>query len=67
MAWERYDDFNPAGFNDDIDREIRNRKSTDNGISFAASYVKVADVFPVGDSFALRGGFRTFLDLKEWP
>ena len=63
VAWERYDDFNPAGFNDAIDREIRNRKSIDNGISFAA-FTKVADVFPVGDSFALRGGFRTFLDLQ---
>jgi hypothetical protein len=63
VAWERYDDFNPAGFSDAIDREIRNRKSIDNGISFAA-FTKVADVFPVGDSFALRGGFRTFLDLQ---
>jgi hypothetical protein len=63
VAWERYDDFNPAGFNDAIDREIRNRKSMDHGITFAA-FTKVADVFPVGDSFALRGGFRTFLDLQ---
>jgi len=64
VAWERYDDFNPAGFNDFIDREIRDRKSTDNGASFAA-FVKVADVFPTGDSFALRGGFRTFLDIMQ--
>jgi hypothetical protein len=64
VAWERYDDFNPAGFNDNIDREIRARKSTDNGASFAP-FVKVADVFPTGDAFALRGGFRTFLDIMQ--
>jgi hypothetical protein len=63
VAWERYDDFDVTGFNDAIDREIRNRRSVDNGVSFTP-FTKVADVFPVGDSFALRGGFRTFLDLQ---
>ena len=57
VTWERYDDFNPAMLNDAIDREIRSRKSIDNGATFAP-FTKVADVFPSGDSFALRGGFR---------
>ena len=61
VVWERYDDFNPATFNDPLDREIRSSKSTDHGATFAA-FTKVADVFPSGDSFALRGGFRAFLD-----
>jgi hypothetical protein len=61
VVWERYDDFNPATFNDSNDREIRSRKSTDTGATFAA-FTKVADVFPSGDGFALRGGFRAFLD-----
>jgi hypothetical protein len=63
VAWERYDDFNPATSNDAIDREIRIRTSVDQGETFAA-FTKVADVFPAGDSFALRGGFRAFLDLQ---
>jgi hypothetical protein len=63
VVWERYDDFNPAGFNDSIDRELRSRRSTDTGLTFAA-FTKVADVFPSGDGFALRGGFRTFLDMQ---
>ena len=45
---------------------FRNRKSLDHGITFAA-FTKVADVFPVGDSFALRGGFRTSSTFREWP
>jgi hypothetical protein len=63
VVWERYDDFNPLAFNDAIDREIRSRKSVDHGATFAA-FTKVVDVFPSGDSFALRGGFRNFLDLQ---
>ena len=61
VVWERYDDFNPATFNDPLDRELRSTKSSDHGATFAA-FTKVADVFPSGDSFALRGGFRAFLD-----
>jgi hypothetical protein len=61
VVWERYDDFNPATFNDPLDRELRSSKSTDHGVTFAA-FTKVADVFPSGDSFALRGGFRAFID-----
>jgi hypothetical protein len=64
VLWERYDDFNPTMFLDAIDREIRSRKSVDSGATFA-EFTKVADVFPIGDSFAIRGGFRTFLDLQS--
>ena len=64
VLWERYDDFNPTMFLDAIDREIRSRKSVDSGATFAP-FTKVADVFPIGDSFAIRGGFRTFLDLQS--
>ena len=46
------------------DRELRSRKSVDSGATFAP-FTKVADVFPIGDSFAIRGGFRTFLDLQS--
>jgi len=63
VAWERYDDFNPATSSDSIDREIRIRTSVDQGNTFAV-FTKVADVFPSGDSFALRGGFRAFIDLQ---
>jgi hypothetical protein len=64
VLWERYDDFNPTMFLDAIDRAIRSRKSVDSGATFAA-FTKVADVFPIGDSFAIRGGFRTFIDLQS--
>ena len=62
VAWERYDDFDPALTTPSTGRSAAASRSTI-GITFAA-FTKVADVFPVGDSFAIRGGFRTFLDLQ---
>ena len=55
VAWEFY----AADF---VTREIRIRRSTDHGVSFAR-FVKVTNVVCVGDCFALQGGFRDFLDL----
>ena len=54
VAWEHLADF--------FTRDLRIRKSTDNGATFA-SFVKVDDVAFVGDGFELQGGFRDFLDL----
>jgi hypothetical protein len=51
VAWE----FFQADF---FTRDLRIRKSTDHGLTFA-SLVKVTDVTPVGDGFALQGGFRS--------
>jgi len=55
VAWEFYQA-------DYFTREIRLRRSTDHGVTFAP-LVKVADVVKVGDGFSLQGGFRTGLDL----
>jgi hypothetical protein len=41
-------------------RELRIRRSDDVGATFGP-VVKVADVIPVGDGFALQGNFRNFL------
>ncbi len=54
VAWEHFADF--------FTRDLRIRKSTDNGLTFASS-VKVDDVAFVGDGFELQGGFRDSLDL----
>jgi hypothetical protein len=54
VAWENYSDF--------FTREIRIRKSTNNGDSFAP-FVKVTDVTCVGDCFAIQGVIRSFIDL----
>jgi hypothetical protein len=56
VAWEFYD----ADF---VAREIRVRKSTNNGASFAGTVVPTS-VVPAGDGFALAGNFRNFLDLQ---
>lgn len=50
VAWEHFDDF--------VTRDIRFRKSTDNGATFGATRV-VAPVTCAGDCSSLRGGFRT--------
>jgi hypothetical protein len=55
VAWEFYH----ADF---LTRELRIRKSTDHGLTFAPP-VKATDVTSVGDGFALQGGFRDSLDL----
>jgi len=57
VAWERYP-FDPT-----LQREIAIRRSTDLGATFAPA-VAVTPVTPVGDSGALQGGFRDFLDLQ---
>ncbi len=57
VAWE----FFARNF---VTREIRVRKSNNNGKSFAPR-VKVSDVVCSGDCFALQGGFRAFLDLQS--
>lgn len=54
VAWE----FFQADF---FTRELRIRKSTDHGTSFAP-LVKVSDVIPVGDGSLLQGGFRSGLE-----
>jgi hypothetical protein len=55
VGWE----FFAADF---VTRELRIRRSTDHGATFAP-FVKVDNVICVGDCFALQGGFRDFLDL----
>ena len=54
VAWEHYTDF--------FTREIRIRKSTNKGTSFA-SFVKVDDVTCIGDCVTIQGLFHTSLDL----
>jgi hypothetical protein len=58
VAWE----FFQADF---FTREIRIRKSTDHGMSFAAALVKASDVTPVGDGSLLQGGFRSAFDFPS--
>lgn len=57
VAWEAY----PNGFTPP--REIRVRKSSDGGATFAPRVVATS-VTPIGDGFALQGNFRTFLDFQ---
>jgi hypothetical protein len=57
VAWERYP------FNASTTREIRIRRSTDLGAAFGPAR-SVTPVTPIGDSFALQGMFRSFLDLQ---
>jgi hypothetical protein len=54
VSWERY----AAGFSGP--RSLHIRRSDDHGATFAAA-VKVDDLTPSGDGFALQGGFRNFL------
>lgn len=54
VAWERF----VGGFVGP--RSLRIRKSVDHGATFGPT-VKVDDVTPSGDGFALQGGFRNFL------
>jgi hypothetical protein len=56
VAWE----FFQA---DAVSRDLRIRKSTDHGLTFAP-LVKLTDVTLVGDGFALQGGFRS---ASEFP
>lgn len=55
VAWERYEGFET--------RDIRIRRSSDLGASFAAASV-IDSVTPIGDGFLVQGGFRAFLDLQ---
>jgi len=57
VAWEAY----PNGFTPP--REIRVRKSSDGGATFAPR-VAATSVTPIGDGFALQGNFRAFLDFQ---
>jgi hypothetical protein len=56
VAWEHY--TNPFS-----DRDIRIARSSDGGATFGSPQIVTA-VTPVGDSFALQGLFRDFLDLQ---
>lgn len=56
VAWEFFGSFSGP-------REIRIRKARHLGTVFLP-IVKVSDVTFIGDSFAVEGGFRTFLDLS---
>ena len=60
VAWE----FFQADF---FTREIRIRKSTDHGMSFAAALVKASDVTPVGDGSLLQGASDQPLFSPVWP
>ena len=57
VAWE----FFAVDF---FTREQRIRSSTNHGASFGP-VVKVADVIPVGDGFALQGGFRAAFEFPS--
>jgi hypothetical protein len=54
ISWERF----TAGFSGP--RSLHIRRSDDHGATFAAA-VKVDDLTPSGDGFALQGGLRNFL------
>ena len=57
VAWEFFaEDF--------FTREQRIRRSTNQGASFSP-FVKVDDVIPVGDGFALQGGFRSAFEFPS--
>lgn len=56
VAWERY----AADF---VSRDIRVRRSPDHGATFAPRTIATT-VTCVGDCFAMKGGFRNFLDLN---
>jgi hypothetical protein len=58
VAWEFFQD-------DFVTRELRIRKSTNHGASFAP-LVKVDDVIPVGDGFGFfQGGFRSAFEFPS--
>ncbi len=54
VSWERF----VGGFVGP--RSLQIRRSNDHGLTFGST-VKVDDVIPSGDGFALQGGFRNFL------
>lgn len=56
VAWEHYDSFESG-------RSIRIARSDDGGATFGQAQL-VSSVTPVGDSFAVQGLFRAFIDLQ---
>jgi hypothetical protein len=56
VAWEHYDAFEGG-------RDIQIARSSDGGATFGPAQL-VSSVTPVGDSFAVQGLFRAFLDLQ---
>jgi hypothetical protein len=56
VAWEHFDDF--------VTRDLRARRSTDDGATFGPASV-ASRVTCVGDCFALKGGFRSGLEFPS--